>query len=129
MLDRLCEETRLAVILITHDLGVLSSLADTVTVMYAGRVVETGPTADVMGHSRHPYTRGLLDSLPHPDAADGPLVPIRARRQPPAESGRPAALSIRDARFDGVLRARPVPPLDRIDDRTANGVPRRSVRQ
>jgi len=58
LLHRLCQEKDLAVMLITHDLGVLSALADTVTVMYAGRIVEGGPTAQVMGRSRHPYTPG-----------------------------------------------------------------------
>jgi oligopeptide/dipeptide ABC transporter ATP-binding protein len=48
-------------------------------------VVEAGPTADVVRHSRHPYTRGLLESLPHPEAADQPLVPIRGTPPSPAE--------------------------------------------
>jgi oligopeptide/dipeptide ABC transporter ATP-binding protein len=85
LLDRLRRETGLAVMLITHDLGVLSAVADRVTVMYAGRIVEEGPTADVLRRARHPYTRGLLDSLPHPDAGDRPLVPIRGTPPSPAE--------------------------------------------
>jgi oligopeptide transport system ATP-binding protein len=88
LLDRLCRASGLAVILITHDLGVLSAVADTVAVMYAGRLVETGPTFDVLQHSRHPYTRGLLESLPHPESADLPLVPIRGTPATPAD--RPA---------------------------------------
>jgi oligopeptide transport system ATP-binding protein len=87
LLRRLCREKNLAVILITHDLGVLSALADTITVMYAGRVVESGPTEEVIGRSRHPYTRGLLDSLPHPEAADRPLVPIAG--EPAGPDSRP----------------------------------------
>lgn len=85
LIDRLRRASGLAVILITHDLGVLSALADTVMVMYAGRVVEAGPTAQVLQRSRHPYTRGLLESLPHPEAADRPLVPIRGTPPSPAE--------------------------------------------
>jgi oligopeptide/dipeptide ABC transporter ATP-binding protein len=88
LLRRLCLEKNLAVILITHDLGVLSALADTITVMYAGRVVEFGPTEEVIAQSRHPYTRGLLDSLPHPEAADRPLVPIAG--EPAGPDSRPA---------------------------------------
>jgi oligopeptide/dipeptide ABC transporter ATP-binding protein len=88
LLDGLRRSRGLAIILITHDLGVLSALADTVTVMYAGRIVETGATADVIQHSRHPYTRGLLESLPHPDAANEPLVPIRGA--PPSPAQRPS---------------------------------------
>lgn len=88
LLRRLCLEKNLAVILITHDLGVLSALADTITVMYAGRVVEFGPTEEVIGRARHPYTRGLLDSLPHPEATDRPLVPIAG--EPAGPESRPS---------------------------------------
>jgi oligopeptide/dipeptide ABC transporter ATP-binding protein len=88
LIDGLCRSRGLAVMLITHDLGVLSAVADTVTVMYAGRIVEAGPTAEVLRRSRHPYTRGLLDSLPHPEAADQPLVPIVGA--PPSPADRPA---------------------------------------
>jgi oligopeptide/dipeptide ABC transporter ATP-binding protein len=87
LLDGLRRSRGLAIILITHDLGVLSALADTVTVMYAGRIVEAGPTAEVIQHARHPYTRGLLESLPHPDSANEPLVPIRGA--PPSPAQRP----------------------------------------
>jgi oligopeptide/dipeptide ABC transporter ATP-binding protein len=85
LLDQLRRTTGLAVILITHDLGVLSAVADTVTVMYAGRVVESGPTREVVRQTRHPYTRGLLESLPHPDQADQPLRPIPGTPPSPAE--------------------------------------------
>jgi oligopeptide transport system ATP-binding protein len=87
LLDRLCRTSGLAVILITHDLGVLSALSDTVTVMYAGRIVETGPAVEVVQRARHPYTRGLLDSLPHPERADQPLQPIGG--MPPGPADRP----------------------------------------
>ncbi|HET6280622.1 MAG TPA: ABC transporter ATP-binding protein [Polyangia bacterium] len=56
-----------SVILITHDLGVVAGLADRVAVMYAGRIVETGPAADVFASPQHPYTRGLLRSIPRLD--------------------------------------------------------------
>jgi oligopeptide transport system ATP-binding protein len=77
LLDRLRHEEDLTVILITHDLGVMSSIADRVSVFYAGRVVESGPRADVLQRPRHPYTRALLDALPHPEAAaETPLIAI-----------------------------------------------------
>jgi oligopeptide transport system ATP-binding protein len=76
LFDRLRREQGLSIVLITHDLGVLSSITDRVAVFYAGRVVEAGRLADVVGHPRHPYTRGLLDALPHPEAAAQPLVAI-----------------------------------------------------
>jgi peptide/nickel transport system ATP-binding protein len=54
----------LALLLITHDLGVVAETADRVAVMYAGRIVETGPVGAIFRQPRHPYTRGLLASIP-----------------------------------------------------------------
>ena len=77
LLDRLRREHGLAVVLITHDLGVLSSIADTVSILYAGRIVESGPREDILPRPRHPYTRALLAALPHPEATqEKPLVAI-----------------------------------------------------
>jgi len=79
LLDRLCRERGMAVIVITHDLGVMSATARRLAVMYAGRLAEAGPTAELLGRPRHPYTRGLLDALPHPEALEAGgarLVPI-----------------------------------------------------
>jgi oligopeptide transport system ATP-binding protein len=69
LLDRLRRENDLAVILITHDLGVMSSIADRISIFYAGKVVESGTRQAVLRQPRHPYTRALLDALPHPEAA------------------------------------------------------------
>ena len=92
LLDRLRREQDLAVILITHDLGVLSSIADRVSVFYAGRVVESGAREDVLRHPRHPYTRALLDALPHPEAAkERPLVAIGG--SPPSPGHIPSGCS------------------------------------
>ena len=60
----LCARTGTAMIWITHDLAVVSSLADRIAVMYAGRIVETGSTADVVNDPKHPYTKGLINSVP-----------------------------------------------------------------
>jgi oligopeptide transport system ATP-binding protein len=88
LLDRLRRQSGLSVIMITHDLGVMSSIADWLTVMYAGRVVESGPTSGVLVRPRHPYTAGLLAALPHPEAAvDMPLVSISGA--PPSPQSRP----------------------------------------
>ena len=62
--QKLCSESGTAMIWITHDLAVVSGLADRIAVMYAGRIVESGRTADVVQQPRHPYTRGLIDSIP-----------------------------------------------------------------
>ena len=63
-MQKLTRETGAAMIWITHDLSVIAGLADRVCVMYAGRIVEQGTVVDVLTHPRHPYTQGLLDSVP-----------------------------------------------------------------
>jgi peptide/nickel transport system ATP-binding protein len=62
--QKLCRETGTALVWITHDLAVVSGLADRIAVMYAGRIVEAGATVDVVTRPSHPYTRGLIDSIP-----------------------------------------------------------------
>ena len=64
LLKRLCREHRTAVMLVTHDMGVIAETADRVAVMYAGRVVEIGPVDDVIHRPRHPYSAGLMASIP-----------------------------------------------------------------
>ncbi|WP_445149892.1 ABC transporter ATP-binding protein [Baekduia sp. Peel2402] len=68
LLDRLRREKGMSVVLITHDLGVMSSIAERMSVMYAGRVIESGDAGDVLKAPAHPYTRALLSALPHPGA-------------------------------------------------------------
>jgi len=60
----LCQSEKMGLILITHDLAVVSQVAERIAVMYAGTIVEIGPTAQVAGNPQHPYTRGLLGALP-----------------------------------------------------------------
>jgi oligopeptide transport system ATP-binding protein len=82
LLKELTRETRAALILITHDLGVVARYADHVAVMYGGRIVEQAPAEQLYAAPRHPYTRGLLASIPRLDGAAGQrLVPIEG--QPP----------------------------------------------
>ncbi|QIE40504.1 ABC transporter ATP-binding protein [Meridianimarinicoccus aquatilis] len=64
LLKRLCRDRGTAVMLVTHDMGVIAEAADRVAVMYAGRLAEIGPVADVLGAPRHPYTVGLMGSTP-----------------------------------------------------------------
>ncbi|MFD2261594.1 ABC transporter ATP-binding protein [Lacibacterium aquatile] len=73
---RLATETGTAFVWITHDLAVVSSLADDICVMYAGKVVERGPAADVIASPRHPYTLGLLSSVPSQHEPGGALPQI-----------------------------------------------------
>lgn len=115
LVDQLRREEDLSVVLITHDLGVLSSIADRLYIFYAGRAVEAGDSAMLLDHPRHPYTRGLLDALPRPDEPERPLTPI---------GGAPTVLG---ARADGCAfhpRCKfavdscrtSVPPLITVDD-------------
>ncbi|MDH5287989.1 MAG: ABC transporter ATP-binding protein [Betaproteobacteria bacterium] len=64
LLKRLCHDHGTAVLLVTHDMGVIAETADRVAVMYAGRIVEIGPVADVIHRPQHPYTVGLMGSIP-----------------------------------------------------------------
>ena len=81
LLQDLQEETGTAIILITHDMGAIAELADTVAVMYAGRVVERDRSETVLSAPRHPYTRGLIDCVPHLEP-DPPCRAQRPRRGP-----------------------------------------------
>ncbi|OHV79269.1 ABC transporter ATP-binding protein [Rhizobium sp. LCM 4573] len=74
--QRLTEQSNTAVIWITHDLAIVSRLADDIAVMYAGRLVETGSVAHVLGTPRHPYTRGLIMSVPSQNRRGEPLRQI-----------------------------------------------------
>jgi oligopeptide transport system ATP-binding protein len=88
LLDELTGSLGAALLLVTHDLGIVAGSCDRVAVLYAGRVVETGPVAAIFAAPRHPYTRGLLDSVPR---LDGPGKGLSAAipGQPPA-AGPPA---------------------------------------
>ena len=70
------QKTGVSIILITHDLGVVASVADRVAVMYGGKIVEEGDRRDIFYRPQHPYTQGLLNSVPRLDAVNKELVPI-----------------------------------------------------
>ncbi len=74
--QELCRTTGTALIWITHDLAVVSALADRIAVMYAGRIVEQGPAADIVARPLHPYTRGLIGSVPSQNARGKRLFQI-----------------------------------------------------
>ena len=82
LLAALRKSSGMAVVLITHDLGVIAEYADRVIVMYAGRIVEQGRVADVLARPTHPYTRGLLASQPGFVEPGGKLKPIRGMVPP-----------------------------------------------
>ena len=76
ILRDLQEETGMTILLITHNLGVIARMCDRVGVMYAGEIVERGSLGDIFDRPTHPYTQGLLGSIPDLDAAGGRLQPI-----------------------------------------------------
>jgi peptide/nickel transport system ATP-binding protein len=82
LLLRLQQDSGTALIMITHDLGVVADIADDVMVMYAGRAAEKGPKRDVFYQPHHPYTKGLLESIPSSSASGDRLKPIPG--QPPS---------------------------------------------
>ena len=119
LLKRLCRERGVAVMLVTHDMGVIAEAADRVAVMYAGRLAELGPVAEVLGRARHPYTAGLMASTPR--ASQG-----RARlRQIPGAMPRLGALpegcafAPRCEHVQPRCREAPGPTLDRCDGRAS----------
>ncbi len=76
LMKDLVEEFHMSILFITHDLGVIAQTADRVAVMYLGNLVETGTVRQVINTPAHPYTRGLLNSLPKLDDLDAPLTPV-----------------------------------------------------
>jgi oligopeptide/dipeptide ABC transporter ATP-binding protein len=85
LLHRLRQDTGMAVLLITHDLGVVSQYCDRVAVMYGGRIVEEAPTADLFAHPSHRYTRALLRTIPASNPPGVDLPAIRGTVPPPGK--------------------------------------------
>ncbi|MEM9450708.1 MAG: ABC transporter ATP-binding protein [Cyanobacteria bacterium P01_E01_bin.6] len=88
LLKELQQEFGMAIIFISHDLAVISQIANDVLVMYLGKDMETGPVRDIIRTPQHPYTQGLINAIPRLDALDRPLVPIPGDIPSPLE--RPA---------------------------------------
>ncbi|MEU0049627.1 ABC transporter ATP-binding protein [Streptomyces sp. NPDC006184] len=115
LLAELRREYRMGLILITHDLGVVADVADRIAVMYAGRIVESAPVHDLYKAPAHPYTRGLLDSVPRLDRKGRELYAIKGlppnlTRVPPGCSFHPRCPMARD-----VCRTE-VPPLYEVSE-------------
>ncbi|MER7917919.1 MULTISPECIES: ABC transporter ATP-binding protein [unclassified Streptomyces] len=115
LLAELQREYRMGLVLITHDLGVVADVADRIAVMYAGRIVESAPVHDIYKAPAHPYTRGLLDSIPRLDLKGQALYAIKGlppnlTRVPPGCSFHPRCPMAQD-----VCRAE-VPPLYEVSE-------------
>jgi peptide/nickel transport system ATP-binding protein len=98
--QQLCAESRTALIWITHDLAVVAGLADRIAVMYAGRIVEEGPVDDVLATPLHPYTSGLIGSIPSRHRRGEPLTQIPGMPPSPAALPPGCAFAPRCARAD-----------------------------
>ena len=92
LMKDLVEEFHMSILFITHDLGVIAQTADRVAVMYLGNLVETGTVRQVINSPAHPYTRGLLNSLPKLDDLEAPLTPVPGDIPSPLD--RPSGLRI-----------------------------------
>ncbi|MEN9762435.1 MAG: hypothetical protein RI906_2261 [Pseudomonadota bacterium] len=119
-MQRLVRESGTALVWITHDLAVVAGLADRIAVMYAGRIVEQGSASDVLDSPAHPYTQGLLDSVPSNSQPGRRLVQIPGATPSLASLGRACAFAPR-CRYvqDACSQLPPLTPLgDATSDRT-----------
>ena len=116
LLKELTRQTKSALILITHDLGVVARYADRVAVMYGGRIVETAPARQLYKNPRHPYTRGLMASVPRLDGdISQRLVPIEG--QPPDLSRLPPGCAFAPRCVSVLPQCRTEqPPLESVGD-------------
>ena len=86
-LREIVKNSSMSMLLVTHDLHLARDVADRVTVMYAGHILETGPVARVLPNPAHPYTEGLLDAMPDMESEKGTLQPIKGEIPPPDKLG------------------------------------------
>jgi len=84
MMSELKEKMGSALLMITHDLGIVAEICDEVAIMYAGRIVEQGTLEDIFNHTMHPYTEGLFNSLPNPNNRQARLKPIQGLMPDPS---------------------------------------------
>jgi len=106
-MQALCRESGAGLIWITHDLSVIAGLADEVCVMYAGRIVESGSVDEVLDHPMHPYTRGLIESVPSRNTPGRPLAQIRGMAPSPFALDTGCAFRERCARAVDACRVAP----------------------
>ncbi|MEO1105849.1 MAG: ABC transporter ATP-binding protein, partial [Pseudomonadota bacterium] len=107
LVQRLCREQGTALIWITHDLAVVAGIADRIAVMYAGRIVEEGPTDAILDHPAHPYTKGLIASVPSRARRGERLSQIRGRMPALTEHPEGCAFRPRCARASDACHAPP----------------------
>ncbi len=115
-LEALRDEQGVAILLITHDFGVVARLADRVAVMYAGAIVETSDVRTMFRQPRHPYTHGLLESLPTLVGEHGRLVSMRGQPPDLRELGEECPFLERCYKATSACRLEPAPALEPYED-------------
>lgn len=119
LISGVCQEFGTALILITHDLGVVAGMTDRVIVMYAGKVVEEAPTEELFANPRHPYTLGLLSSVPRLDEPrDAELRTIEG--SPPDLLNPPTGCPFIPRCYFARAKCREMPPLDLLSNNVAH---------
>ncbi len=116
LMKDLVGEFRMGIVFITHDLGVIAQTADSVAVMYLGRLVEKGSVRDVIRRPAHPYTQGLLAALPHLDDLDAPLVPVPGDIPSPLERPPGCVFNTRCAKIIGKICTTEIPDFNDVSD-------------
>ena len=114
LMKDLVKDFGMGIVFITHDLGVIAQTADTVAVMYLGRVVEKGPVRQVIGNPSHPYTQGLIQALPRLDELDSPLTPIPGDIPSPLERPNGCVFNTRCSQFLGSQCSAEIPEFTPI---------------
>jgi oligopeptide transport system ATP-binding protein len=110
LLAELQRQRNMGLILITHDMGVVADVADRISVMYAGKVVEEAPVYDIYARPAHPYTKALLESIPRLDMKGQQLNVIRGLPPALTDIPRGCAFNPRCAYAQDVCRRDPAPP-------------------
>lgn len=119
LVRELCDQFDMAVLFITHDLGVVSQLADRVSVMYGGKIAETGSVADLFKTPLHPYAKGLMGCVPDPAAGHKRFTTISGQAPKPGEITDGCKFAPRCSHAQDVCKTGQVPVVRRNDDHFA----------
>lgn len=119
LIRELCDQFDMAVLFITHDLGVVSQLADNVSVMYGGKIAETGSVADLFETPLHPYAKGLMGCVPDPAAGHKRFTTINGQAPKPGEITDGCKFEPRCSRSQDICRTGLVPSVSRNGDHFA----------
>jgi oligopeptide/dipeptide ABC transporter ATP-binding protein len=118
LIDRLRREESMSLLLVSHDISIVAGMCERVGVMYAGELVEEGPTSEVLFRPRHPYTRALIESLPE-SATEGPLPSIPGSPPEPGKVPESCAFAPRCPLATAECRSAPIPLLSVGPDHTS----------